>query len=231
MAGAEAESSQRSPQHVSALVARRLGPSHPALSLISNNWAARLRGPRDRDFRKGVRMKINGRSANGAAAQQISLPRAGSEPLLLTLRPLPLGFHRRLRERGIVSPLPPTRVARDSAGKPIRDSQGLAVLVADESDADYREQRERYHQRVAVLMVAEALQADATIEFDRRPSESETDWHHYADDLYREFEQAGFSAGDLIYLCEEVCRLSNLLDDHLRAAQQNFSPVRSGAIP
>jgi len=150
---------------------------------------------------------------------------------MLTLRPLSLGFHRRLRERGIVSPMPPTRVARDSGGKPLRDSQGLAVLVADESDADYREQRERYHQRIAVLMVAEALQADPTIQFDTSPPESDNDWPGYADELYHEFEQAGFSAGDLIYLCEEVCRLSNLLDDHLRDSHQNFSPSRSAAMP
>ena len=166
-------------------------------------------------------MRIDGRSVSERHVVRFELPRAGGEGLVLSLRPLPLGFHRRLAERGIVRPQAPTRVARDSGGKPIRDAQGLAVLMADEQDADYQRELELYHQRVAVLCVVESLRDDSRIEFESRPL-GPRDWRGHADALYEELEEAGWSAGDLIQVCRAVCRLSNLTDEHLAEAQRDF---------
>lgn len=141
------------------------------------------------------------------------------------IQPLPLGFHRRLRERGLTPPLPPLHVARDSHGRPLRDESGAAVTTANTADARYLSDLELYHQRVAVLAVAEALRADPDVTLETLPPDPQAhaeQWPRYADALHAELEAAGFAAGDLILLCRHICRLSNLLVDHLQQGRANF---------
>jgi hypothetical protein len=181
-------------------------------------------------------MRINGQQVNDTYFRQIELPRADGRSLCLKISPLSLSFQSQLRRHGIVKPLPPTRVARDSGGQPIRDRQGLAVLTADEHDHDYLEQQELYHQRVAVLVLAESLRADPAVEFESQPpqlsdQQSSGDWSDYADRLYGELEEAGWSAGDLIWVCHEVSKLSNLLTEHLQETERNFSSGAPAPLP
>lgn len=174
-------------------------------------------------------MRVRGRELTGACSQRVSLLRGDGSTLSLLVQPLPLGFHRRLRSFGLVPPQPPVRVARDAGGAPLRDAQGLAVTLRDDGDAAHLAAVEIYHQRVAVLAVAEALKADADVEFASRPpvdgvSAGEPNaWCLYADALFAELEAAGFTAGDLTHLCGLICRMSRMLDDHLRSARGNFS--------
>lgn len=174
-------------------------------------------------------MRVRGQELTAIGAQRVSLVRGDGSTLPLLVRPLPLGFHRRLRSMGLVPPQPPVRVARDAGGAPLRDAQGHAVRLRDDGDPAYLAAAELYHQRVAVLAVAEALQGDPDVEFASRPpvemgnSSESNAWTGYADALYAELEQAGFTAGDLTQLCGFVCRMSRLLDEHLREARGNFS--------
>ncbi|REJ71574.1 MAG: hypothetical protein DWQ34_06115 [Planctomycetota bacterium] len=170
-------------------------------------------------------MKIAGRNNLNEFHEVCRLPRPNGEELALTMRPLPLGFSQRLRQRGIAPPSPPRRVARDSSGRAIRDESGLAVMVADEQDAEYGLALEAYHRRVAVLAVAESLQADAQIEFESGAPDGNAGWEAYADSLFAEMEESGFTAGDLVQLCTFVCRLSNLTGEHLTQAAASFSSV------
>ncbi|MBT4865343.1 MAG: hypothetical protein HON53_09515 [Planctomycetaceae bacterium] len=174
-------------------------------------------------------MLINGQPDHNSFTKPVALPRPDGSSLHLLLSPLPLGFHSRLRKNGIVQPHPPTRVARDSSCQPIRDKQGLAVLRTDEHDTGFVDELELYHQRVAVLVLAESLRADTNIKFETSPPESSDDWREYADHLYRELQQAGWTAGDLILLCDEISRLSNMLTDHIEETQENFSSGASRA--
>jgi len=171
-------------------------------------------------------MKYHGQSLQNLSFSLFQLPRGQHDPLVLCLRPLPLGFHQRLKHRGIQLPVPPIKIARDSAGRPLRDSQGQAMTLLDQQDADYLAALDRYHRCVAVLSVVESLQGDSQIDFETScpASTAESDWMRYADLIFQELEEAGFTAGDLILLCREICRLSNLIDDHLLQARQNFSP-------
>ena len=173
-------------------------------------------------------VRIAGRELGSGFTKRVELRREGGEAVGLTIAPLGLGFHRRLRERGIVAPVPPTRIARDSARKPLRGERGMAMLVADEYDREYLAEVELYHQRVAVLVVAEALKGDPAVELETQEPGPEGNWRAYADALHAEFERSGWTAGDLIRLCQEVCRLSNLLDEHLQEAHGNFSPAAGG---
>ncbi|QDT67063.1 hypothetical protein [Calycomorphotria hydatis] len=168
-------------------------------------------------------MKINGQPLPATFQTNFALPRPDGTRLVLTLTPLPLGFHNRLRSRGILAPSAPVRVARDSNGKPLRDEAGLAIMLVDDQDSAYRQEIELYHQRIATLIVSESLQHDQKIEFET-PTPVDDDWKRYADKLFRELERSGFSAGDLILLCEEISRMSNLTGDHLRETCPDFSP-------
>jgi hypothetical protein len=172
-------------------------------------------------------MRVRGQELAGVGAQRVSLIRGDGTTLPLLIRPLPLGFHRRLRSLGLVPPQPPVRVARDAGGSPLRDAQGHAVTLRDESDAAYLAAVELYHQRVAVLAIVESLKGDPDVAFtSQAPGESAGDvsaWTSYADTLFAELEAAGFTAGDLTQLCGLICRMSRLLDEHLRDARGNFS--------
>ncbi len=176
-------------------------------------------------------MRVSGRELRTAEPQRVSLVRGDGTTLSFQVRPLPLGFHRRLRSLGIIPPQPPVRIAREPGGTPLRDSQGHAVTIRDENDPAHAAAVECYHQRVAVLAIVESLRADPDIEWETpRPAEGATEpatWTTYADSLLAELERAGFTAGDLSQLCGCVCRMSRLLDEHLREARGNFSPAEA----
>lgn len=161
----------------------------------------------------------------------IQLPRPTGEPLTLTMQPLSLGFHRRLRGRGLVLPSAPHKVARDSSGKPLRDDSGLAVMTADASDADYLNELDLYHQRVAVLAIVESLQSDPQVKFATAPPTANDPhaWIRYADAIFDEMEAAGLTAGDLAHLSNWTCRLSNLIEGDLHKATANFSSAAPAA--
>lgn len=169
-------------------------------------------------------MKLNGQQLSQEITHHFSLSRPSGTILEFTLTPLRLGFHQRLRQRSIILPAPPTKIARDSSGKPLKDNSGKALIVPDATNAQHQNEVELYHQRVAVLSLVESLRTDPNIEFET-PVPTSSDWTTYADDIFTELESAGFSAGDLIHLCQEVCRISNLLDQHLTSAQANFSTL------
>jgi hypothetical protein len=170
-------------------------------------------------------MRVHGEELSGSFTRSILLSRPDGSTLALTLQPLPLGFHRRLRSCGVVPPQPPVRVARESGGQPLRDGNGHALTLRDETDPAHLAALELYHQRVAVLAVAESLKADGSVQFDaREPAATDgTAWAAYADAIFAELERAGFTAGDLAHLCSYVSRMSRLIDDDLRKARGNFS--------
>ena len=168
-------------------------------------------------------MRLNGESFSESYTQRVELPRPGGRLLALTASPLPLAFHRRLVSYGLVAPRQPTRVMRDSTGQPLRDAHGKAVVVPDEEDADYRKALDQFNRRVAALIIAEGLRADERIEFESPLPQSDEDWPAYADGVNRELEDAGWSAGDVVFLCGEILKMSNLVDEHVREAQGNFS--------
>jgi hypothetical protein len=168
-------------------------------------------------------MQIDGQPAAGKYATTVRLPRPTGDGPILILSPLPLGFSRRLREHAIMAPQPPLRVARDAQGRPLRQANGQPVVQADETDDEYLLERELYHQRIAVLSVVEALRNDPSVRFETVIGDTTPDWRPAADRIFAELEEAEWSAGDLVWLCTRICRLSNLLDAHLAEAGADFS--------
>ncbi|WP_013627464.1 hypothetical protein [Rubinisphaera brasiliensis] len=169
-------------------------------------------------------MRRQGETIQQDYRQTVLLPRPDGSVWSLTLRPLRLGFPQWLKERGLQPPTAPVTLLRDSQGRPLRDSDGQALTQRNEQSADYLLAVERYHQRLATMMVWEALQADDTVEFDTPRPDDAGDWLAFADAILNELIQAGFAAGDLIWLCEQVAVLSNLAGDQLRQARSAFFP-------
>ncbi|HUG18388.1 MAG TPA: hypothetical protein VMM56_05385 [Planctomycetaceae bacterium] len=167
-------------------------------------------------------MKIQGVTLGNEYARPFALPRPDGSEWRLRLAPLPLGFHRRLSERGIVSPAPPSQAARDSRGQLLKDAQGMAVLMFNPHEPGYLAQRERHQQHLAVLTIYEALRHDPDVEFSATPP-AEGSWGEFAEQLCRELEEAGWTLGDVGVVCDEIFRLSNLLDGDLQRAEQGFS--------
>lgn len=167
---------------------------------------------------------------SAAPSRVIELPRLGGDPISLMMQPLSLGFHRRLRIRGLIPPQPPLKVTRDSAGKPIRDEAGLAVMSAHDRDPEYLNQLDQYHQRVAVLAIVESLRADPLVSFEAQPptTAEAVPWAQYADAIFEEMESAGLTAGDLAILSNWTCQLSNLIEGDMQRSSSNFS---SGVHP
>ena len=171
-------------------------------------------------------MKWQGRELKAEYERVVQVPRPDGTEWEFRLRPLRLGFQWRLRELGIIPPTRPTRVARDSQGRPQRDAQGLGVLVPAEEDADYQMEVERYQRRVAALIVAEGIAGDPNWELEAQPPRNTTGWSEYADRVWDELEGAGWLPGDVLRLCEEINRLSHLAGEHLEESQANFSETR-----
>lgn len=171
-------------------------------------------------------MKILGQNLGSNYIKPYSLERADGTTLLFQLSPLPLGFQVNLRRFGIVPPVAPLKVARDSGGKPLRDPAGHALTYPDPGNREYLTDVERYHQRVAILAVVEALRNDPQIVFEsQKPqpsSETESSWIEYADAIFREFEDSGITIGELTALCDEIGSLSHLIDRQIAETQKNF---------
>lgn len=168
-------------------------------------------------------MRMQGKRLAEDYRRQVMLPRPDGSVWALTIQPLRLGFQQWLKERGILTPAVPRKLVRDSSGKPLRDAEGLVLTQRDEAHPDYEVAVEQYHQRMAALMIWEGLKADDNIQFETPlPEEQEVHWSGFADAVLQELDQAGFTAGDLVWLCEQIALMSHLVKDHLQTEQQNF---------
>lgn len=167
-------------------------------------------------------MRLGGRELREEYRRTVLLPRPDGSTWALTIRPLRLGFSQWLRERGIVPPTAPVKPMRDSQGRLMRDAEGLVLMQRDEADAAHALALDGYHQRLATLLVWEALRDDATLEFASQPPEAGGDWRDFADALTSELAEAGFTAGDILWLCEEIAALSNLAGSHAEGGQGRF---------
>lgn len=152
----------------------------------------------------------------GCAAVEVAV---GDEGTRVRLRPLALGFQRRMKERGVVPPCPPRTVVRDSHGRAIKDERGQAVLMVDEAEPGYLAAVEEYHERLAVLMIAESIEG---VTFTAERPTDDAGWSAYADAVAAELAAAGLTAGDFVRLCRGVCEASRMSEGSLDVAADAF---------
>lgn len=154
----------------------------------------------------------------------LTLPRPDTDPVVLMLSPLPLGFHQRLVRHGVRPPAPPARIARDAAGRPLKDAAQQVVTFSDDRAPDYLAAIDLYHQRLATLMARFALGDGSDSPFRAPcPDGATADWTGWADALFEDLVVAGWLAGDLLRVCQAISQASNLVDPLIEETQRRFS--------
>lgn len=169
---------------------------------------------------------------SSASGVDVSLTLAGSS-VTLTARPLPLGFHRRLLQRGFVPPAVPREVVRDSRGVALRDERGLAVLREQPQDAAYLVAQARYEERVAAVMIDEAIGDERLRPADAQPASDDdaAAWQTYADALLDAMTAQGLTAGDFARLCRAVGKASGLVEARHEAETDRLFSAAAAAAP
>ena len=172
-------------------------------------------------------MKLHGQTLVARPRKTVLWRRMDGSEHELTLTALPLAFGTWLRERGIIQPDPPVRVARDAQGKPIRDAQGQAVVTEDRHDRDYLLRLEAYQQRLAMLVLWQATRDESQLTWETPTPDVHGDWLSFADDLFEELEQAGVTMGEVTWLCEEATSHSSLVTQAVADRRADFFPAAS----
>jgi hypothetical protein len=167
-------------------------------------------------------MKYDGVTLKQNWSREVILPRPDGTAWTFRLIPLSLGFPQLLRERGIITPAAPLKLSRHDGGRLQRDAQGKVCAERDEQHAGYLLEMERYHHRVALMAIWEALREDTHWEFEAPAPAGLEGWIDFLNQLSNELDSAGFSLGDIIWLCDQINQLSRLSGTHLQEAQQRF---------
>lgn len=148
--------------------------------------------------------------------------------LPLAITPLPMGFWQKMRVLGLMAPpSPPRREMRDAKGMLIRNPDtGLVEMVPDLDDQKYQWRRETHYRRLEALEFVEMLRDDASVEWATEPPKSKdrADWEAYADAIWKEMEEAGFTEGEV----HEIIKLGVKLESGVRGedAFDRFLPQR-----
>jgi hypothetical protein len=172
-------------------------------------------------------MKLHGKVLRGRGVKVLLWRRGDGGEHEVTVTALPLGFGVWLRQKGIVQPEVPVRVARDAQGKPMRDASGQAVVREDRSDASYVASVEQYQQRLAMLVLWQGLKDDPQVSWETVEPAVDGDWVAFADQLFEELEQAGVTMGEVVWLCEEITNFTNQVTLRVEETRADFFPAES----
>ena len=170
-------------------------------------------------------MKVQGFQP-GLAQEVISLSRGvddkGEQIVLpLTLTALPMGFMDSVK-KDIPGPVVrPIKVMREG-GKVVRDSDGSPVMMTNKSSAEFEVQEDAANRRQSILMLVKSLSRDTTVEFEAKREECKSALE-YADKIFDEMSDFGFSFGDFNFVLGEVLRVSNLSREKIEEAKETFT--------
>lgn len=176
-------------------------------------------------------MKLHGEPIRGRVTKTIVWTRGDGSAYEIVVSPLPLGFGVWLREKGLVQPEVPVRVARDAQGKPLRDAQGQAVVREDRADAAHLASVERYQQRLAMLVLWRGLQGESRFVFETPTPGDEGDWLAFADRLFNELDAAGVTMAEVVWLCEAITSQAGPTSQRVLEQRADFFPAASSPSP
>lgn len=172
-------------------------------------------------------MKLQGKVLRGKSTKVLLWRRGDGGEHEVIVTALPLGFGVWLRQKGIVQPEIPVRVARDAQGKPMRDASGQAVVREDRSDALYVASVEQYQQRLAMLVMWQGLKEDPQVTWETVEPAVEGDWVAFADQLFEELERSGVTMGEVVWLCEEITNVTHQATARVEETRATFFPAES----
>lgn len=154
-------------------------------------------------------MKRNGKPLSHIACSRAVIPREEGENLVFKIRAIPLGFSEQLSE-DFPTPRPPVI----STG-----SKGSVRKERDLEDPGYLSALNRCQIRKNALIIHYALGADSSIEFSASESLGRAE---FADSVFKELVESGFSGGDIAILLDQIDHISNSTMDQVRKARSLF---------
>lgn len=172
-------------------------------------------------------MKLKGKQLNrrdNVAKEVCFIPRYDTEPLSLIVSAVPLTWNQRVMEM-LPAPTPPEKLmTKPNSSQLMYDDDKKPIRYTDFNDANYTLADYVHSQRMNCWMVYEALRFDETIEFENnRPTQlSPGNVTAWLDKLQTEFNDAGFTSGDLSLIIGSVHKLSNLTMEEVTKARDSF---------
>ena len=156
----------------------------------------------------------------------MTLPRGKEDSLVLTVYALPLGFEERA-EGYFPSPVPPRQFVKGPGGRVLRDPKHKNVLLEpNEDDPGYAAEARKVSRMQMVVWLYESIKR-GNVEFVTAEPDSNAPtgaWTVFYEAIYGELVKAGFTIGDLNLLFKEVSSISNLSDDVIGDAAEDFLP-------
>lgn len=141
------------------------------------------------------------------------------------LASIPLGFERILN-KDLPLPTPPMKEAVLPDGTKRLDHRGNPKFEPDETDTDYKEERDYVTGLRAVAVIRESLRLDKTVKFDSNRADFEEPIKYY-ETLFEEFVAAGFSTGIMLQLVGAINELSGIKKSDIERAKRPFSVSRA----
>jgi len=172
-------------------------------------------------------MRIAGEAPPKPNTREVYLPR-GETQIRLVLSPMPLGLEEHIRN---VFPPPPAvrEYEFDARGGIARGPDNKPLERFTRETASWTTQAARQNLRKFAVLVREGLRHDPDIQFDAdgspgKPTEENhfPAWTAYADALLKEFEAANFTADELVFLVNELAKLTVPTEASIREARERF---------
>lgn len=159
-------------------------------------------------------MKLKGKTLPGLTTGTVTIQRPGTdgetESFRLKLVPLPGGWDRLMRSRGLIGYRPAPQKVRLVDGKPfINPETRQAEFYEDDEDPEYLRMLNKYYRRLQAMRLASHLRADEDIQFEaKEPAGKDKDeWLKYADALVQEVVDFGLTDQEV----DEIVRVADSL--------------------
>jgi hypothetical protein len=148
------------------------------------------------------------------------IPRPEGGDIIIWVQAVGLGFEEKA-EQVFPTPVAPTRFARDSRGRLMKDPETHRVVTEPDETPAYKEAVSTCQRRQMMLLLERAID-DPDWSFEATHPGDLADKAaiaEYYDKLFEEFQKAGFTLGDLTIIVQKVMTISNMSKEALENAR------------
>lgn len=164
-------------------------------------------------------MKIKGQKKDFFRTKEVIIPDSNNEPFIFTLYTLPIDVYDELRKE-FPKLTPPKTFAKDKNGKLEKGQDGKPVVIYDDDDEKYQEQKKEIDSLQSVALLVKALSKDPNVEFEAK-RESYPDNLSYYRALHAEIKQS-LPLGVFLKLVEETSQMMQIKSDEVEEAKESF---------
>lgn len=143
-------------------------------------------------------------------------------------RPLPFDFTDTIARR-LPTPYPPKKpMLKDGTrGAPVRDDQNRPILVEDDRDAQYLQQKALHDRRMGIAVIFESVEpSDMSFEtLPPAPAASSEEWGAFYDACFEEMRAAEMPIDLFRALSQEIGIASGITKESVREGMADFLPT------